>query len=172
MQPISKVDFEGRECTLCGVYKTWDNFTKGDAAYKKASRCKECAAKLRKEFRANHPRRHEENCKKYEKTKNGYLMRTYRNMLSRVNGTLKKKAHLYEGLPILDKDLFYFWSKNNPDFNYLFEEYERSGFDLKSAPSIDRKDSLRGYTLDNIRWITFSENSRLGSISKHSGRNT
>jgi hypothetical protein len=34
-------------------------------------------------------------CKKYEKTPKGYLMRTYRNMKSRVLGIQHKKAHIY-----------------------------------------------------------------------------
>lgn len=95
---------------------------------------------------------------KYEKTPKGYLVRTYRNMLSRVKGIVKSKAHLYEGLEILDKNEFYEWSLNS-NFPELLEVYKESGYDLKLAPSIDRKDPLIGYTRDNIRWITFSENS-------------
>jgi len=34
---------------------------------------------------------------KYEKTKNGFLMRVYRNMRSRIAGVQKEKFHLYAG---------------------------------------------------------------------------
>ena len=95
----------------------------------------------------------------YEKTDKGYLVRTYRNMKSRTSGILKNKAHLYEGLELLDKETFYTWSLNNTDFQRLLEEYRLSGFDFRLAPSIDRKDPNKGYTLENIRWITHSENS-------------
>lgn len=95
--------------------------------------------------------------KRYEKTLKGYLTRTYRNMLSRVKGIVKNKAHLYKGLEILAREDFYKWSI---DSNYpeLLKKYEESCYDRKLAPSVDRKDPLIGYTLDNIRWVTFSEN--------------
>ena len=105
--------------------------------------------------------------KVYEKTLKGYLVRTYRNMTSRVRGILKKKAHLYEGKSILTKDEFYEWSLSSKEFHDLMARYEDSDYDLKLAPSIDRIDSSLGYTLGNIQWITFSENSRKGAHNKH-----
>lgn len=105
--------------------------------------------------------------KKYEKTARGYLMRTYRNMQSRVAGIQKKKAHLYQGLPLLDRSTFYDWSLRNDAFLLLHTCYVQSGFIMKLAPSIDRIDSSRGYVLENMRWITHSENSRNGSLRRH-----
>ena len=93
-------------------------------------------------------------------------MRMYRNMASRVMGIQKAKAHLYCGKEIMSKYEFYAIAKSSSDFAELFEKYELSGFDLKQAPSVDRIDSTLGYTNDNIRFITHSENSRLGSINK------
>lgn len=106
--------------------------------------------------------------KKYEKTKKGFLMRLYRNMKSRVSGVQKLKAHLYKGKYLLPKEAFYEWAKLNSDFHELFDKYEKNEYDRKIAPSIDRIDSSLGYSLDNMRFITHSENSRLGSISRHS----
>lgn len=101
---------------------------------------------------------------RYEKSPKGYLMRTYRNMQSRVEGVSKNKAHLYRGLELLNREEFYEWSLSNKVFETLLKRYESSGYDMKLAPSIDRIDTSKGYTLDNIRWITHSENSRLGSM--------
>lgn len=105
--------------------------------------------------------------KRYEKTIKGLLVRTYQNMKSRVNGTLKKKAHLYKGLPILTKEAFKEWALNDPTFNKLYNDWVISNYDRKLSPSINRIDSSKGYLLDNIEWITHSENSRLGSISRN-----
>ena len=91
-------------------------------------------------------------------------------MMSRVTGVLKNKSHLYEGKEILDKNEFYEWSLNNEEFIRLFQNYIESGFSIKQAPSIDRIDSSKGYTKCNMRWITHSENSRLGAISRHRGK--
>jgi hypothetical protein len=95
---------------------------------------------------------------KYEKTPKGFLVRVYRNMKSRVTGVTKKKNHLYLGLELLDKDSFYEWSLNDPSFLELFKVWTESSYPRRSTPSIDRIDSNKGYTPDNIQWITFSEN--------------
>lgn len=94
----------------------------------------------------------------YEKTKKGFLVRVYRNMLSRVTGVTKKKNHLYLGKCILDKDDFYKWSLLDRDFNVLYERWELSLFNGKLTPSINRINSDEGYSFPNIEWITFSEN--------------
>ena len=104
--------------------------------------------------------------KKYEKTVNGFLMRLYRNMKSRINGVQKQKYHLYEGKELLGKNEFYDWAKSNGTFVRLFEEYEKSGYDRKLAPSVDRVDTSKGYEIDNIEFVTHSENSRRGGLYK------
>ena len=107
--------------------------------------------------------------KKYEKTLNGFLMRTYRNMQSRVSGVQHLKAHLYLGKEILSRELFYAFSKQDITLLQLFSQWEQSGYVRKLTPSIDRKITSQGYTLENIQWITHSENSRKGAISRHYG---
>lgn len=98
--------------------------------------------------------------KKYERTVNGFLVRKYRNMQSRVEGVQYKKSHLYEGLELLERDDFYAWSKNNPDFKTLYSKWVESNFERRLCPSVNRIDPLKGYTLENMEWITFSENCR------------
>ena len=103
---------------------------------------------------------------KYEKTMNGFLMRKYRNMQSRVCGIQKLKAHLYKGLPLLDRKLFYDWAKSDDIFLNLFNDWKNSGYVRKICPTVDRMDSSKGYELDNMEWIIHSENSRRGSLSQ------
>ena len=105
--------------------------------------------------------------KKYEKTINGFLMRTYRNMKSRVTGVLKLKAHLYKGLEILPKEQFYEWAKNDKDFNEIYTFWKEIGYDKLSSPSIDRIDPKLGYTLNNMRWVTQYENSAYGLVTRY-----
>ena len=87
-------------------------------------------------------------------------MRCYRNMQSRVNGVQKLKSHLYKGKSLLDRQSFYEWSLENKDFHTLFDQWEKNGYDRKLAPSINRVKSSLGYELNNMEWITHSENSR------------
>lgn len=105
------------------------------------------------------------NTKKYEKTTNGFLMRLYRNMQSRIDGVQWMKAHLYAGKELLPRDEFYSWAKSRR-FKLMFEAYKDSGFDRKLAPSVDRIDSSKGYSIDNMEWVTHSENSRRGNMAK------
>lgn len=150
-----------KTCSTCKTPKVLEDF------HKKSSNidgldydCKICANKKVRNRRFN---KENSDTKKYERTKKGKLVRTYRNMLSRVKGILKNKAHLYEGLEILDKEVFYKWSLNDKEYNKIFNDWVDSDYNLKLSPSIDRKETNKGYTLDNIRWITFSENCSLAN---------
>lgn len=110
---------------------------------------------------------------KYEKTHRGFLMRLYRNMQSRIEGVQRTKAHLYSGLNLLAREEFYCWAMSDPTFYTLFENWKQSGYERKLTPSVDRIDSSVGYTLDNMEFVTMSENSRRGDISRHENtRNT
>jgi calcineurin-like phosphoesterase family protein len=97
--------------------------------------------------------------KAYEKTEKGFLMRAYRNLVSRCTGVQKKKFHLYQDMQYLSKDEFYSWSENDPTFRKLFKEWEDSNYDRKLSPSVDRIWPMFGYIKDNMRWMTHSENS-------------
>lgn len=96
--------------------------------------------------------------KRYEKTPNGFLMRAYRNMKSRVTGVQQKKHHLYKGLSILSKEEFYEWSKKSKEFKALFLAWEKSGHERRLTPSVDRVNSSLGYELTNMRWVEFHKN--------------
>lgn len=113
------------------------------------------------EYRKNYRERtNNQSTKKYEKTKNGFLMRCYRNMQSRVQGIQKLKAHLYKDNFLLDRQTFYDWSLNNEEFHRLFDEWEDNHYNQKLSPSINRIVPEKGYAINNIEWITHSENSR------------
>lgn len=102
----------------------------------------------------------------YEKTPKGFLMRTYRNMQSRVAGIQRKKAHLYQGLPILTRNDFYAWAWDNAEFWRLYKRWAAQDFsDHRLTPSINRINTNFGYTLGNIEWLTHSVNSSLGALS-------
>jgi hypothetical protein len=98
--------------------------------------------------------------KKYEKTKNGFLMLAYRNMLSRISGVQSRKHHLYKGKDLLSREEFYSWAKASREFHALFDAWELSGYSRKLTPSTDRINSRLGYFIENMRWVTHSENSR------------
>lgn len=103
---------------------------------------------------------------KYEKTPNGFLMRLYRNMKSRVSGVQWQKYPLYVGKYLLPKEDFYCWAKSSDKFWELFADWQKSEFDRKLTPSVDRIDSALGYSIDNMQWLTHSENSAKANLDK------
>ncbi len=156
-------------CKTCNIEKDLTLFIKSSESKNGyGGRCKECSNAKQREDRKKSG---DQATKRYEKTKGGYLMRSYRNMLSRVSGVQVKKAHLYEGLDILTKEEFYNWSINDETFNSLFDGYQESDYDMRLAPSVDREDSSLGYNLDNMRWLHHWRNSQLGALSKHNKEN-
>lgn len=106
--------------------------------------------------------------KKYEKTKKGFLVRMYRNMQSRTCGVQKKKSHLYLGLSLIERDLFYEWALSSEQFHSMFSEWETANYSRKLTPTVDRVDSSIGYELNNMQWLTHSDNSKKGCESRYS----
>jgi hypothetical protein len=155
-----------KKCTKCGEVKSLELFpvNKKSKSGRKA-KCKDCTNAERRKHRKLIGNTDN---KLYEKTFKGFLMRTYRNMESRVTGVQKKKAHLYLGLELLPRDEFYSWASADRDLAELWDVWVLSGYQRKLTPSVDRKDSSKGYILDNMRWLTHSENSRLGNLSRYS----
>lgn len=101
--------------------------------------------------------------RKYEKTPSGFLMRAYRNMQSRVTGVQKKKAHLYLGLELLPREDFYRWSRDHPDFWRLYRQWTATAYDRRLCPTVNRINPRRGYSIDNMEWVTHSVNSALSA---------
>ncbi|HBT0444859.1 TPA: hypothetical protein MA058_003515 [Klebsiella pneumoniae] len=133
------------KCVDCGCIKTEENTNK-NKKYKDGfrPRCKECMKLWTKQ---------------YEKSVKGYLVRCYRNMESRVSGVQKRKLHLYNGLFILPRKDFYDFSLKSDTYITLLNRYKESGYKPSLAPSIDRIYPWFGYHLENIRWVSHSENS-------------
>lgn len=104
--------------------------------------------------------------RKYEKTINGFLVRKYRNMESRIKGIQKLKYHLYKGKDLLDRKEFYQWAKESEAFIKLYNIWKENNYQRKLTPSVDRIDPSKGYQLSNMEWVTHSENSRRGSLAQ------
>ena len=60
--------------------------------------------------------------------------------------------------PLYTLEEFKQWVLQHPNYDKLYEQYKSSGYDKELVPSVDRLDSSRGYSFDNIQLITFKEN--------------
>lgn len=152
-------------CIRCGIEQDISEFRKQKETHDgHVNQCRTCLNEIQ---RIKRKATGNEITRRYEKTPNGFLMREYRNMQSRVTGIQKKKAHLYLGKELLPRDEFYTWAKSQPAFWNLFKVWEHFGYNQKWTPTVDRIDSSLGYTTDNMEWVTHSENSRRGSLSRN-----
>ena len=93
------------------------------------------------------------------RTKTGHLSITYSNMRQRTRGEHKRR---YAGLDLLPRAEFMEWAVNDPTYTLVFDAWHEAGCPYRLTPSIDRIDNARGYTIDNIRFLTQSENSSIG----------
>lgn len=153
-----------KTCNVCGETLSLDHFNLsfGNTKDGYVNYCKVCKNEKQRRFRLKHNNSH---TLKYEKTKKGFLVRLYRNMKSRITGVQKAKHHLYAGKDLLPKEEFYAWALSHNDFHRLFSLYEASGFDKQKAPSVDRINTELGYTIQNMRWMTYKQNSALGCLT-------
>lgn len=140
-----------KTCSICSNTKPVEEFRP------KGRWCLTCRNSIQRLQRAESGNLH---TAKYEKSPKGFVMRSYRNMLSRVTGVQKREAKFYLGLEILDRHVFYDWSlETESNFWPLYETWKELGYPRKLTPSVDRINVFRGYTLDNMRWVTHSQNS-------------
>ena len=105
-----------------------------------------------------------ETYKCYAQSPHGYLVARYCSMKERVrnrpnyiNKTVDFTFQEFEN------------TFDTPIFREMLQAYLASGKNLSLAPSIDRIDNNKGYSLDNIRWVTQGENSRKGAKYESSG---
>jgi len=96
---------------------------------------------------------------KYRRTKRGFLNQTYQNMKKRVEGKNLRSSKYYIGLKLMDKEEFLYYSESSIKFHNLWLFWRNKKFTRKYSPSVDRIDKNKGYTMDNIRWITLGFNS-------------
>lgn len=86
----------------------------------------------------------------YGKTRDEKLIKLWHGM--------KFRAEKYSRQIMPREDFTKFITENEALYDELYSAWEKSGFNTKLAPSIDRKDNCLGYVEGNLQLITFSEN--------------
>ncbi len=88
-----------------------------------------------------------------------YMKKKYAALRQRQSGAGKRRSGAF-GKPILTWEEFWQWYLETKDtFEKLFQTYLDSDNNPCLAPSVDRKDSKKGYEIGNLQWLTHSENS-------------
>jgi hypothetical protein len=153
-----------KKCRMCLEFKQVSNFKKHKETRDRLSNyCKICSNAKQREYRAVNRNICSTN---YEKTHTGFLMRLYRNMQSRTSGVQKLKKHLYAGKGLLSRAEFYKWANGCVEFHEMFCKWEKNDYLRTLTPTVDRINSDEGYSIENMQWLTHSENSRRGSLNR------
>lgn len=159
-----------KTCRLCGEKKLLESFHQSfQGRFGVAGRCAQCSNATNCTWRKKHMAQILPLQRRYNRTPGGKIMMAYHNMRGRTEGIQTNKAHIYKGLALLPRQVFYMWSLNDVTYKKLFGEWVKGGFRRNKAPSINRIDPKRGYELGNIEWLTQGENSRLGATKKGRG---
>ena len=151
-----------KKCFKCGIEKSINNFYKHDAMSDgHLGKCKDCTKidvskrrALNKEYYDDFDRN------RYRKDIDRLLASRYDGMRRRVLGLCKRGS---TGKCLLTENEFIVWN-HTPEvfetFKDIYDLWVASGFQRRLSPSIDRIDNKKGYSIDNIQWITQSENSK------------
>jgi hypothetical protein len=157
-----------RMCYRCRKEKTEEGF------YIQGNVCKECIRERSKIWRQNnhdyflqqmreYRAKNRDSIKarkqylywnKYKTSPTHHIYNTYRLM--------KWRSQTRKTVPLKDlcsKEEFIQWSKKTEsEFIKLFNEWIESKCEYRMVPSIDRIDSTRGYSIDNLQWLTQRDN--------------
>lgn len=125
-----------KKCKRCELTKPYDMFTKSPSNKDGfVTVCKPCKAEQNRE---------------YGRTPKGRLSFIFASQ----RGSSKERGHPE---PTYSRKELYEWAYQN-GYEDLHTSWADSGFQKDLAPSVDRLDDSRGYSMDNIRLVTWKEN--------------
>lgn len=82
-----------------------------------------------------------------------------------------QQRSLRDGRELCTKDEFMALASEDANLPALFKDWVDSGRRQRLAPSVDRIDHTKGYTIDNIQFITCGANSSKGQFESRHIRN-
>lgn len=103
-----------------------------------------------------------QNCwHKYKRryNRNFFLRTRYTELKQRCINPNKSYSKYYFGLEYCSLKEFLDKFKKDINFLKLFKQWQKTNFKYKLCPSIDRIDNSKGYLINNLQFITHSENS-------------
>jgi len=83
------------------------------------------------------------------KSKN--LNQSYENQIQRSIS----RGHSF---PSYTRTEFKLWALSDVEYNKIYSAWVASGCEKDLAPSIDRLDETKGYSFDNVQWVTSDQN--------------
>ncbi len=134
-------------------------------------RCSGCLRKKgRSKFSANSRRKDGLNplCVKCSKEPRKTKVNKIKQIFYTQNRTSKKRGYC---APAYTKEELIVWCMGQSIYHKLHKAWRKDGYKTELAPSCDRIDDYKPYTLDNIQLMTWEENNNKYRKDKRAGRN-
>lgn len=154
-----------KKCFKCGIAKPLSEFYKHKGTKDgHLNKCKECTkADTSKYFKDNRERYREYDKLRQRNDIHRILNHRYRGIVQRCNGKSSRPCRV-NGKQYLSKEEWEDWCNDNmKEFMRLYRIWKASDFDRKYCPSIDRINNNKGYTKDNMQWLSLVENCSKGT---------
>lgn len=133
-----------KKCFKCDTEKSLDEFYKHKGmADGRLNKCKDCT---RADVKTNSDRVGNS----YDITRKGVMRVMYQSQKN------SQKVRWHGKVPYT-KSEFVDWCISN-GFDCIYDDWVKSGHEKGLKPSVDRLDDFKGYSLDNIRLVTWGEN--------------
>ena len=139
-----------KNCTKCSNLKPLFEFGKRKHGLNGLnSACKECS---REKYISQ------------RRTRIGKLTSIYH---SQIKSSIKRGYKL----PNYSITQFQEWALSSKKYNELYDNWVKSKYEKKLAPSPDRIDDYKPYTFDNLQWMTWGNNDNKGKHDMKNGIN-
>lgn len=153
-----------KKCFKCGLILPINSFYKHPQMNDgHVNKCKECNKKdVRENYIVTASEKRKYDSYRYRYSINRIFNHRYSCLKTRSSRVLKNHSYSCFGKGYLTKEDWNNWCYRDDimkKFMNIYNNWVQNNFDEKLAPSIDRINNNLGYSLDNLQWLTKSENS-------------
>lgn len=85
--------------------------------------------------------------------------RTFRGRIVHIHVGMRQRANK-RGFELIDRNEFIRFALESREYAELYRNWVAAGYPMRLCPTVDRIDNDRGYSRDNIQFLTQSANSK------------